>query len=155
MGLWNPEKRPCGRLSIQYITYIPLVKERVSGRERGNRSRKNTLRNTLPDTLMNKEFDKYKCLNCGWRTTRVHRGHYPSIPCKRCGSVAHLQFDLPAVAESSHSATYHRTPMTEQQKRLLGFYRNEREWHRDIESRRQAPDGSIVRVPLGKSAPWE
>lgn len=38
-----------------------------------------------------------------------------------------------------------RKPLTEQQKRLLTFYRDERKWHRDIQDRAIAPDKSVVR----------
>lgn len=45
--------------------------------------------------------------------------------------------------------------MTEQQKRLIGFYRaGEKTWHRDIESRHLAPDGTVARIPPGKEIPW-
>lgn len=64
--------------------------------------------------------------------------------CDRCG-----------VLKDAYLAEVRRRPMTDQEKRLIGFYRNERKWHEDIMSRRVAPDRSVVRVPLGKRAPWE
>jgi hypothetical protein len=55
----------------------------------------------------------------------------------------------------------HRKPLTEQQKNLLTFYRDERKWHQDIQSRRMVPAplqhkyGKLIRIPPGKAAPWE
>lgn len=51
--------------------------------------------------------------------------------CSRCGA--------------TEGEDIRRKPMTEQQKRLLGFYRNERKWHADIEDRAIAPDKTVVR----------
>lgn len=47
-------------------------------------------------------------------------------------------------------------PLTEQQKRLIHFYRaGEKVWHADIRSRHVDPStGKIVRIPEGKPIPW-
>lgn len=105
-----------------------------------------------------KEYNKYKCA-CGWRTKRVYTGWRPTITCGKCGGVAHVQLDIP---RAPYDPNRRRIPMTDQQKRLVGWHYNEKSWIRDIESRRVVPPSyqqklgaKVIRVPPGKAAPWE
>lgn len=69
--------------------------------------------------------------------------------CDRCGILA-----------EQYAQDVHRKPMTEQEKRLISFYGNERKWHEDILSRRVVPAhlrhkyGGVIRVKPGQGVPW-
>lgn len=72
------------------------------------------------------------CFQCGNRQDDEWQN------CQACLVNLHQQ-------DTPHVARDHR----------FGWLLSEKKWHQDIESRRIAPDGSSVRVPLGKKARWD
>lgn len=64
--------------------------------------------------------------------------------CPKCKS--NVTKPLEVKEEKETTPTIHRKPLTEWQKKKLGFYKSEKAWHQDIESRRILPNGDVAIV---------
>lgn len=75
------------------------------------------------------------------------------ITCPQCGNRQDDEW------QNCHACLYNlhsrEAPQVVKDTLRFGWLLSEKKWHTDIESRRIAPDGQIVRVPPGKKAPWE
>lgn len=66
---------------------------------------------------------------------------YGVLPCEKCQHKG----------ESYKQSVAHRRPMTEWEKKKLGWYKNEKSWLEDIRGRKILPNGDVaVYTPEGK-----
>lgn len=88
---------------------------------------------------------KFKCLNCGNFFKKEYKWELYSAECPKCKKNV-ITFGEYEFKKEKEEEIRHREPLTNWQKKKLEFYKSEKKWHEDIESRRILPNGDVAIV---------
>lgn len=87
---------------------------------------------------------RFHCQNCGYRFQKSYKWALSSSMCPKCQHNVFKPFE--EIEEKSVNPVIHRKPLTNWEKKKLEFYKSEKAWHKDIESRRVLPNGDVAIV---------
>lgn len=87
---------------------------------------------------------EFFCKNCNLKFQKEYKWELSRAGCPKCGK--EIINDLELIDDNNEKKEIRRKPLTDWEKKKLEFYRDEKKWHQDIESRRILSNGDVAIV---------